>query len=315
MKELLGKDYHHVLFVIPDPESFPSGGNIYNQRLIDEMREAGVKISQISDVPQGNDFFGVKADCWLLDSLFLNSAYYWFWEKHPGKEKMIIFHHLSCLELEDEAASKRCFEPYRRYFDQANGVLVTSEFSQHWLIEQGINPKKVIVKTPGIVWEISSREAKRGENFMGLMVANLIPRKGILPFLKSLSSALSADLSFEILIAGSHQLDPEYAEACVKQVNISPYLASRIQFLGEIPPAKMPKLYEQADVFISASSMETFGMALQEARHFGVPILALGSETQGGNISSFFAHENSGQLFQDMQSLASAFRDLVEENN
>jgi glycosyltransferase involved in cell wall biosynthesis len=315
MKELLGKEYQHVLFVIPDPESFPSGGNIYNLRLIDEMRDAGKAIFQISEAAKGNNELFEKTDHWLLDSLFLNASYQWFWEKYPEKEKMIIFHHLDCLELEDAGASKRCFGTYKRYFEQANSILVTSEFSRKWLCEHGINPEKVIVKTPQIGWEVSNSNAKTDNKFIGLMVANLIPRKGILPFLKSLSSALSVDLSFEMLIAGSPQLDPKYAQACKKEVKTSPFLSSRIKFLGEIPPAKMPELYERADVFISASSMETFGMALQEAKHFGVPILALGSETQGGNISSFFSTPNSGQLFQDMQNLALAFRDLVEVNN
>lgn len=310
MKELLGKDCQEVLLLIPDPESFPSGGNIYNRRLMDTMPESGMRVSHVENMSEDSVGLFEQADVLMIDSLFLNSTYQWFWDRYKEKEKVIIFHHLDCLELENLESQKNCFEAYRRYVNQADRVLVTSAFSQDWLSLQGISTEKIMVILPTIDWEVSPQPDKKDKICIGLMVANLIPRKGILPFLQELNKVLPVDFSLEIHIAGSHKLDLKYAQACKELVDSSPNLASRISFLEEILPDNMPRLYQQADVFISASTMETFGMALQEAQFFGLPILALGSETEGGNIASFCVDEKGGKLYPDFQSLAKALLDF-----
>jgi len=311
MKELLGSDCQGAVFIIPDPESFPSGGNIYNRRLIDKILKSGVMVWQVENRTEVNVDLFEQADVLILDSLFLNSTYQWVWDQYLSKEKVIIFHHLDCLELESFEAQEACFKAYQQYMNQADRVLVTSEFSQSWLNQQGISKEKILVIPPTIHWEASPHSIQKDDTFIALMVANLIPRKGILPFLQALDTILTAELKFEIHIAGSFKLDPQYAQSCQHFVDSSRYLASRISFLQEVPPNKMPQLYQQADVFISASSMETFGMALQEAQHAGLPIFALGGETEGGNIASFCVDEKRGGLYPDFQSLVKALLDCV----
>lgn len=303
MKDLLDKDSRQVVCVIPDTDSFPSGGNIYNRRLIDQLLEAGIAVFQIAQKAPENEILFEQADMLMLDSLYLSPTYQWFWDQYPQTEKVIIFHHLDCLELKEGPAQKMCFKKYADYFKLANKVLVTSGFSKKWLQRQAVSPEKIWVIQPQVNWKIATNERQKKDSFTALLVGNLIPRKGILPFLQSLDQALAEALPFEIQIAGSEKLDPDYATACKQAVSQSRHIASRISFLGEIPPEDMPDLYQRADVLISASSMETFGMALQEAQFFGLPILALGSKESGGNIASFFKEEGDGKLCRDLPEL------------
>ena len=55
--------------------------------------------------------------------------------------------------------------------------------------------------------------------------------------------------------------------------------------------------------------METFGMALQEARTYQLPILTL----EGGNSAHHLTSGQTGYVFSDLPPLGSFFLELVQE--
>lgn len=63
-----------------------------------------------------------------------------------------------------------------------------------------------------------------------------------------------------------HQVD----EACRR---IDP-LGSFIRYLGELPPAKLPELYQDAHLLVFASSCENLPNTLVEAMAFGIPVVS-----------------------------------------
>jgi glycosyltransferase involved in cell wall biosynthesis len=69
----------------------------------------------------------------------------------------------------------------------------------------------------------------------------------------------------------------------------------------------MADCYAGASLLVSASGMETFGIALQEAQAFGVPILAL----DRGNAREHVQHGVNGFLATSLGELAASFLDLV----
>src|SRR5581483_1295382 len=66
-----------------------------------------------------------------------------------------------------------------------------------------------------------------------------------------------------------------------------------------------------ADVLVSASRMESFGMALAEARALGVPILA----RAGGNAASLVDFASGGELCSDDAQLAHALVALAQDRD
>jgi glycosyltransferase involved in cell wall biosynthesis len=62
----------------------------------------------------------------------------------------------------------------------------------------------------------------------------------------------------------------------------------------------MRKLYLGSNIFISASQMESYGMALHEARALGLPVLAV----DAGNVREHVASREQGVLYRSAAELA-----------
>jgi glycosyltransferase involved in cell wall biosynthesis len=137
------------------------------------------------------------------------------------------------------------------------------------------------------------------------VVANLLPGKGVEPFLSALARSASSKDAFELVIVGSPDADPEYARACVSAAGGD----SRIRFSGALEPLALLQELARRDLMISASRMESFGMALAEARTLGVPIAARG----GGNVAALVEVAAGGELCRDEGELALAFLSLCRD--
>ena len=139
------------------------------------------------------------------------------------------------------------------------------------------------------------------DTIKAIMVANLVPRKGILPFLKILAqnNLLPQLKNLQIDLIGSEEIEPEYAQSCLSFIKKNEVLNTIIRYHGQRLPIEIYSLYLQANLFISTSFMETYGMALQEARAFQLPILAL----KGGNVENHLKNGKNGWLMEDMNKL------------
>jgi glycosyltransferase involved in cell wall biosynthesis len=71
----------------------------------------------------------------------------------------------------------------------------------------------------------------------------------------------------------------------------------------------MHEAYRRANLFISASRMETFGMALQEARAHGLPILAL----DAGHARHHFTDGEDGVLCDSLPALVAQLLALARD--
>ncbi len=84
-----------------------------------------------------------------------------------------------------------------------------------------------------------------------------------------LLEALPAEPKLELAIVGSLEVDPAYAAAC------QAIAADKgVRFLGPLGHSEMLAEMQASDFFISPSRMESFGLALAEARAMGLPIVA-----------------------------------------
>ena len=282
-----------ICFVIPDPDAFQSGGNLYNAYLIDALRRWGVDV-QVVDFEGFAKFKTGKDFCYFIDTLLLN-----YLDQSFSKLKncFLIVHHLHSLELESPESSSFFKEYEWPILDKFDGFLVSSNFTKSYLSENGLSEKKFLVVEPALCFSpqpvlSSSPEIK------AVLVANLIKRKGILPFLKDLRTREFNSENIQIEIIGSHDFEPEYAEKC-QNLLVHPILSKIVKMSGPKNHRYIWQSLSEANLFISTSSMETFGMALQEAVAFRLPILAI----DGGNAGSHVENQKNGFLFSSIEAL------------
>lgn len=296
-----------LVFVLPDAHGGISGGNIYNAELIAALGRRGAPLEARSIGELASGGLAPVASVSFFDTLDLAQIVAGV-ERAPAGPLGLIVHHLPSLEpglasahpsLELEARALPLFDLY----------LSTSAFTTRLLEQRGIEPRRLLTVPPGVA-------ARRGPGaravpplralsppLRALLVGNLISRKGILELLQALRGL--DDEAFELCIVGRSDLDPVYARACAALVASTPGLSRCVRFVGVQPYERMSEQYDAAHVLVSAAHMETYGMALAEAKAHGLPIMA----SEGGNVREHFRDGHDGLLFGSIPELA---RGLVE---
>ncbi len=314
-----------LVFIVPPGSELVSGGNIYNRELLaalEALRDNEARMPPI-DVVSPSRWHemlreGVRGT-YLVDTLLMDD---FMTRALPlradGIRFILIVHHLPSLEpglaeaaAGDSADGQGPLHPAlaleRRALPQFDGFLTTSQYTSELLHRRGIGRGAVMTVPPGLP-DIARPPLACPPRMRALMVGNLIARKSVLPFLRALAAQLSelrvddgedtGDIRVDIV--GRCDLEPAYAEACARAIADSAHLSRRVQIHGPVPYQEMPSYYTSASVLVSASQMETFGMALQEARAYGLPILAY----DGGNSRNHFDDGVNGHLYRRVDAIA-----------
>jgi glycosyltransferase involved in cell wall biosynthesis len=104
-----------------------------------------------------------------------------------------------------------------------------------------------------------------------LCVATVTPRKGHAVLLEALAEL--RDRRWHLTCAGSFTRDPETFAALERQVDRLA-LRTRVSFLGDLDADALEREYARADLFVLASYLEGYGMALAEAVARGIPVVS-----------------------------------------
>lgn len=298
-----------LYFLIPDPTDFPSGGNLYNQQLMQALSAEGMEVQHIESKDLSN-FSEFQPNSFLLvDTLYLDQISH-FAVKQSNLTKILIVHHLDSLYPPSGWTS----EAYFRQFEEKllvlfDAWLCTSEYTKQYLISRKLITKRFIVIPPAIGFNPTPIQQGKGkEKIKALLVANLVERKGILPFLKALVKVQKERWSdkLQITIIGNIILEPVYANECFGLLQTNPELNKIVALKGPLSHEETLAAYPKADFFISTSFMETFGMAIQEALAFGLPVLAL----KGGNVEQHLQRGNRGIVFENMTDLVEQLKQI-----
>ena len=292
-------------FVLPADRDQPSGGNRYNEQLIRALRRAGQPTVIIDFAAYQEARRHDRPGRYFVDSLFVRDLASVTDPPPANLRTVFIVHHLASMDAssEDERAARLAEEAAA--FVHVDTFLATSSFSERYLREQGIHQPVVVVE-PGLDVASEPREFY-ADKVHGLMVANLIARKGILPWLQVVADRLKPTDAFTLTIVGRTDLEPAYARACRRWVEQQPALRSRVRFTGALPYYEVEEYYLRTHLFISAARLETFGMALQEAKAYRLPLLILA----GGYAKQHVTSTSDGHVFNTLAEMADFFVDLV----
>ncbi len=289
-------------FVVPDLQGPSTGGTVFNAQLLTALSEMGVDASRL-DEKGARDDLADPFPCYVwVDSLYLNELP--TIHDNCNHSVGLLAHYLPSLVHSGDAVDRACLSPEeQRALDVADAFLVTSTFMRNKIENLSHAGRHILVVEPGRMPHRHGIRMPERNAVSAILVANLTPGKGIEPFLSELAAQVCEADDFLLKIVGRGRLDKPYALACERAVRSHPKLSRCVVFCGARSPEAVSEEISDSSLLVSASTMETFGMALAEARTIGVPILAVA----GGNVRAHVEREAGGELVSTHKQLASSF--------
>jgi glycosyltransferase involved in cell wall biosynthesis len=282
-----------VVFAIPGDINLRTGGYIYDRRLLALLPAAGVTARHLplpggypSPTPDdlaatARAFSELPRDAVLLvDGLAYGAMPPEVISRAPGPIVALV-HHPLCLEAglpAGRVAELKALETAALAL--ARRVIVTSATTARTLTaEFGVPAEKIAVAEPGTdkaaVRVRPMSPARMGHGPQLLAAGAVVPRKGYDILVHAL--ARLGHLDWRLIIAGDRGRSPETTAALEAWIRRSG-LRDRIRLVGGVDPPTLARLYAEADVFVTASLYEGYGMVLGEALARGLPIVT----TTGG---------------------------------
>jgi glycosyltransferase involved in cell wall biosynthesis len=229
----------------------------------------------------------------------------------PSRERLelvALIHHPLALETGLPAAvAQRLRAAERQALAAVRRVIVTSRWTAGALLDYGVPLEKIHVAEPGV--HAVERSAARREHATPslLCVGTVTARKGHAVLVEALGDI--RDRRWHLTCVGSLVRDAACARALEQQIERL-RLRERISLLGELDAAALERHYARADLFVLASHLEGYGMALAEALAHGIPVV---STTAGAVPSTVPA--GAGVLVPpgDSRALAHALARLLDD--
>ncbi|NRB61314.1 MAG: glycosyltransferase family 4 protein [Winogradskyella sp.] len=228
-----------------------SGGNRYNQNIIEGLINKGHTVDY--HVESKHNHY----DLCILDSLVLNSIDYS--KFHNNTPIFALIHQIPKIEAHK-------IEFLR---DRAKCIVTGNPTKTELIDTWHLNPKNVTVIRPGIELTWNGKTTFKDIPKRILLVANFIENKGY-EMLITLIETLERE-EFEFRIVGNNDLNPSYAEHIIerlKQTN------ANVVILDKIDRNDLYLEFINADIFLSLSKSESFGMAIFEALTLNIPTIS-----------------------------------------
>lgn len=276
-------------FAIPGDIELATGGYGYDRRVMAEWRAAGHEFDHVvlpggfpfptsdelaataqrlGDLPPGRPV--------LIDGLALGAMPAALLRR-LGRPVVALVHHPLALETGlDDGQRSSLMASERAALAETAAVIATSASTAR-IIERdfGVAPGRVIVAEPGTDRGRRAR-GRRSEHGSGrparlLSIGAVIPRKAHGVLVEALARLAALDWTCHIV--GPIDRDAEEVRAVERRIG-SHGLGERIVLTGAVSDAALAREFDAADLYVSASLFEGYGMALAEALAHGLPIVA-----------------------------------------
>lgn len=283
----------HITFLAPDIHDRPTGGNIYNRRIITELRRR-IALDVVQWSTNGDALPSVdpaSKSLLVVDSLLLSqeTARRLLRRSAPEATLVLLAHYLHCIDpAEGQSPLAKTERAVLELFD---GVVTTSQYGKEALLAMEVPGIRIRVVPPGLDATFRTPVPTRGAHPPPrlLTVANLQPGKGLLELVEALEGLM--DVSWTWTLVGGTDLAPDHADVVLEGIRTSP-VADRTTLRGTLPPDELRRLYDESDVFVLPSHFETCSMATREAMARGLPVVAY----DVGGLSENLGRASAGHL-------------------
>ena len=267
---------HVVLPWDIDDPAHPSGGNRYDRRVCDGLRDLGWQVREVV-VPGGwpdpdaaaldrldAHLGGVPdGEVVLVDGLIASVAP--LLVSQARRLRIVVLMHLPFGDGAGLGADPR----EAAVLDSAAAVIATSTWTSDRLrARYPLRHDAVRVVAPGVD-PVSAVPSSGAANRL-LSVGVVAPHKGHDVLIDALGRL--ADLPWECTIVGATTQDPDFV-ADLHDRAATAGIADRLDWSGPLTGAELDSAYSTADLLVSATRHETYGMVLTEALARGIPVV------------------------------------------
>jgi glycosyltransferase involved in cell wall biosynthesis len=283
-----------AVFAISGDLRSTTGGYAYDRRVIELLPDFGVRVSVLAlpgsfpnptddDLAETHRILKARREDAVLvaDGLAFGAFPEDILSTLKGRVIALVHHPLYLETGLPHARKVELKASEENALRRANHVVVTSRTTKRIVVDQmGLSADKVTVAEPGT--DPAQRATGTGVPLQILSVGAVMPRKGYDLLIAALAPL--KELDWRLTIAGALDRHPVAVERLRDAIHAHG-LQDRVTLAGKVVPATLERLYESADLFVSASLFEGYGMVLAEAMARGLPmVLACGgaaAETAG----------------------------------
>jgi glycosyltransferase involved in cell wall biosynthesis len=311
-----------LAFAVPGDLDTPTGGYVYDKRMIAELTRLGWDVQVIdlgNEFPRPSDAASKNATAKLLalpqgmplviDGLAFGTMFVVARRLALRRNLVALVHHPLALESGLTRAEAVTFQKSERVALSAAGrTVATSQTTARVLMaDYGVPERCLIVAPPGTDNAAPARGSGGNGPLALLAVGAVVPRKGYDVLIAALATL--RDLPWRLTIAGDRTRDPATAQQ-LKADLARHDLAGRVTLAGAVSDERLAALYDGADLFVLPSRYEGYGMAFAGAVARGLPVIG----TDAGAIPEAVP-AGAGILIppDNVPALAAALRRLVTD--
>ena len=271
----------HLRALGVEVEVFVGGGDVGTLFLARSLSSRDYDVIHVASAPYGGLVSSGRTVVTVYEPVVCEWPYYGWGRKIKG---------LFAVKLE------------RLALRRAGGVIAISRETKRKLVSHyGLSDGKVVVVPLGVD-SVGVGSARRSTSLPTiLMVSRLDRRKNLDEALQALAEVESP---FRVVVVGH---GPERG----RLEHLAHRLGLRAEFVGSVPQGELPGYYGEADIFLSTSRSEGFGLSLLEAMAHGCAVLA----------SDIHAHRELipdsrfGILYNNLDELTEKLRMLIIKRN
>ncbi|WP_226038876.1 glycosyltransferase family 4 protein [Natrinema sp. DC36] len=246
--------------------SADSGPNVSSENTDD-----GIRIRRFRSFSPGNAFYAAPqmalaircADADIVHAHNYHALSLFFAALGVTDEQFVVtthYHGASASGIRDKLLS--LYKPLGRWaIRQADEVVAVSEW-EHSRLQEDFGVNATVIPNGLDVERFAEAEPENRARPYLLCVGRLEEYKGIQHVIRALSELPEYDLA----VAGS---GPHREE--LEQIAHEEGVADRVDFLGFVDNERLPGLYAGADVYVTLSTFEAYGMTVAEALAAGTP--------------------------------------------